>query len=550
MSRYDYFEYEGNISENKVSGDDVISNIRRQVLDIRRARFGDSSESTGKSGTKFDTRTITTTLVSIGEVIKEKSLEAEFSKGKKAKLVLCLMLVVVVIFTAFVGVSMHSINHNNKTLDNYKTDASKVCVDCVNKYGNINSERLYNDYKISGFRLKGLCFIRQLDFNDDGDCELMLCYYNNSKYYVEIWGYVDGKFQTIYSQKSAQSGKKGEYAWTGLYYENKKYWLAVNDENDITKVNLYRLKHDKLEQDMVCTYDAKEQKYTMRNARKDANFELIQLSKLEEKDAVKAVDKATKALEALTGSSTIIIDPYAPKTINDAYYSVIQQRNKEYGYAKYVEKDGTAYIDGLAIVDLVDFDGDGQNELVLVYRKKVVKRDEDEEGNLVSRASRDYCLEVYAFNKTKAVLVYRNEGISNNIDEKKDRYYVLKKKGKRLDYCINSSASSDYGKEKIESSTILKFNGKEFKPYSRASRETQYGYSQYSYNGEESYKSEFEEKTSGIPYFDGRTRYDNNKYTVEFVQRRKTIANGDMKNRVDKTVENIRLLNSNYTPND
>lgn len=53
---------------------------------------------------------------------------------------------------------------------------------------------------------------------------------------------------------------------------------------------------------------------------------------------------------------------------------MVDDLNRQYGSATYKTEGGIGYVDGLAVVEEIDFDGDGNKELLTVYRRQVKRR--------------------------------------------------------------------------------------------------------------------------------------------------------------------------------
>lgn len=485
-------------------------------------------------------------------VIENNPIEVieRVSRGKRFIITLGLLIFTMLFFVGVIFFFMHSINEKNEHIKAFNTNAGEVCADYVMRYGSANYENLYNTYGVQGFRMTGLCFARELDFDNDGNSELVLSYLNNGEYYNDVWGYNSaGDFDVLFCEKVAQSEDKSRDAWTTLYYKNGKYMIAVHDPEDVTQVTMYQLKNSKFSEGFTCTYDETSETYAVNDEQDLTSFERIKLSVLRAEKAIVSADAVMNTLDGFAGTESVVADPGTAQTLENAYYTIVQEYNKRYGTANYVEKDGKAYVAGLAVVDLVDFDGDGQNELVLVYRKQVKTREENNSGDSVTITTDKYYCDIYRYSGTRALLAYSNEGLSNSLEKSDDVYYVLKKAGDGYHYCINSSTKKNYGDELNSSSSEMEYSGTEFTSSQNISYTQSYGYSEYYVEGDSVKKSVFEEMADGIAlYYETGEDYNKDTYTVTFVQRKTTDA-GELSQLPDATEKAIKKLNAQYEAN-
>lgn len=472
-----------------------------------------------KSGEKITSvaHTIKEGTIAVAAVIEEK--ERTSSRAKRALVVLLMLMVTAGIFTCFVATFMHRMNLENERISKFNTEAGKVCADYVKQYGVSSYENLYTTYKIKGYRLTGICFVRELDFDNDGISELMLAYNKNGVYYNEVWGFNDeDEFVALLSEKTAQSNSKAKDAYSILYRKNNKNYIGVFDGKNNKKIQLYQLKGDKFVKKFDCEYDSKTKAYAVDGKDDTTAFERIKYSVFTAEKAVAESEKAAKIIEGFSGTGDDFASITEKQSLNNAYFSIVQEYNKRYGVAKYAEDNGVAYIDGLAVVDLIDFDGDKTNELLLVYRKPIKVRNEAAEGYASYDVDTYYC-EIYRYTGTKAVLAYTSEGLSNAADDGDDRYFVIKKEGKKSYYCTNSFSIGEYGRHINATSSMFKFDGLSFTSCYSASYETDYGYTEYIIDGEEVSKSTFDSEGYKVALFDGGEEYDTDSFRVVYVQR-------------------------------
>ncbi len=501
-----------------------------------------------KSGERISSvaHTIRESTIAVAAHIEESERTA--SKWKKFLVVLSMLLVMVIVFEGVIYLFIRQMNVENDRMKDFNTAAGKVCADYVGKYGAAGYENLYNTYGVNGYRLTGLCFVREIDFDTDGKSELMVAYNKNGIYYNEVWGFDDnGEFVSLFSEKAAQPSSKAKDSYSTLYRKNNKYYIGIHSEKNLNKIALYQLKGGSFVKRFDCVYNAKEKSYEVDGKDDTTAFERIKYSVfISEKAAVEA-EKVEKTIDRFSGSAENESKADSSTGYKKAYYDVVKEYNKRYGYAKYIENYGKAYISGLAVVELVDFNGDGTDEMLLVYRKPVKVRDETD-GGYNSYEVDTYCCEIYTYSGAKAVLAYSSEGISQLPDGSDDAYIVIRNKGKKAFYCQNTFSSREYGQVVRASSSMLRFNGKSFVSSYSSSYISDYGYREYYLEDEEVSSSEFEEKGYDVPLFNGEeSGYDASVFDVIFVQRAEKYK-ADVEGRVDKTVEAISLLNASYSP--
>lgn len=502
-----------------------------------------------KSGEKIAT-VAQGTFTTVAHAVKEKKVSEELdnmSDHKKRNVTIALIFVFLIVFVLLVFTTLHAVSSENKRIAKFDSDAGKVCSQYITKYGNCSYENLYSSYGVMGYRMKGLCFVREVDFDNDNVSELLLCYDDGGVYYTEVWGYnSDKEFINFYHEKATQTKKKSDDAWITIYNKNNKYYIGVHSGDKLEKVELYGLKGTEFEKKYSADYEAEAQAFSIKKKVDPTSFERIKLAVLVEEKASVTSDQVSKAVEAFIGPSGLSALLKSSQSMQNAYYSVVDEYNQTYGKAKVVKKNGLCYVDGLAAVDLVDFNGDKKDELVLVYRKSVKSRSSDAQGNYVAKVEDKYYIEIYRYNGTKAILTYKNESISNSLGDNADMYYIIKKKNDKAYYCVNAFSSQNYGKTINASSTVFKYDGSKFTQQSKASYRTNYGYTEFFINDREVGKSAFNEKGYAVPYFDGTSSYDENTYTVTFLQRKRLKAD-NMEKRVSDTVNTIKKLNSSYS---
>ncbi len=482
--------------------------------------------------------------IAVAAVIEEK--ESTSTKARRAVIIGFMFIFAVVVLVLAISIFMHQITKGNDEIYEFNEAAGKVCADYIKEYGVSGYEDLKSTYDITGYRLTGICFVREIDFDNDGISELMIAYNNNGEYYNEVWGFNKKKeFVSMFSEKAAQSTGKSPDAYSTLYRRGNKYYIGVHDAKDLSKITLYQMKNYSFSKKYDCVFNDMAKSYEVEGHDDTPGFERIKYAVYQEDKATTEAEKVAAQIDSFYGDDAVKAQISTAQSLNGAYYKVVQDYNKRYGTAKYVEANGSAYISGLAVVELVDFNGDGTDELLLVYRKPIIKHREE---SYKTYSVYTYYCEIYRYTGTKAVIAYTCEGLSKLPDKgDQDYYIVVKKEGKKSYYCTNTFSEDDYGSREVGTSSMYKFSGTRLKPFYTASYETEYGYTDYYIDGEEVGNSTFEERGYKVALFDGDTEnYDKEKFNVIFVKRAKKNS-ADLSDRCEKTEKTIQKLNKSYS---
>lgn len=456
-----------------------------------------------------------------------------------------LFLLAVVIFVIAFSHSIHSQNEKN---EQFYTDAGKVCTDYLTDYGIIKWERLDSDEYGSGMtRLTGLCYARQMDFDNDGNDELMLCYNSRNVYTLEVWGYVDKQFTKLYSDEANRTKDSRDGSWIAFYYKNNKYYICKSAPEAPEKVTLYALKGDTFKESSDCDYDYKNDIYSVKGKINAQDFETIKLSVIKSSKAELISDIVTANIDSFnTVSMATINNQKTEEELKaDAYYKIIEGRNEKYGKAQIKTDKGITYIDGLAVAKLVDFDGDGNEELFLVYRKMLKESATNAyNGERIIIENPTYCIEVYSWNGAVTKKVFSRDSVSNYLSDNSINYVMLGKNDSSTDICINNY---NYKSERnyTAASRIYEYKDGSFDSTFSAREENSYGYKNYYLDGKYVYSSAFSAAAYRVPKFmDDNADYDKSKYSLIYLSGK---SNGDdLKNTIDDTVKTIESLNKNY----
>lgn len=518
MRRYNYFDDdppEKEKSEFKSQFKIDIKSINLKKLDIK----------------KFDAKT---DIKKLAHIVKEKTdtivhneaLQKKFSNAKTVSvssdrktvlLKLSAFVFFILAIIIFILIFNHSINLQNKKNHQYYADAGKVCTDCIIDHGISKFENLKSDeYGKDMARLTGLCYARQMDFDSDGNDELMLCYSDKNVYTLEIWSYVDKEFTKIYSDEANKTNDVKDGSWIAFYYHNNKYYICKSQPDTPEKVSFLALKGDKFKEGDSCDYDYKNNIYSIDGEINANDFETIKLSVISASKAERIVDTV---LDNISQFNTISVSTLNRQKTEAqlkaaAYSEIIQNRIDRYGEAK-VESDGSAsYIDGLALVKLIDFNADGNEELLLVYRKMVKQRLENAyNGEYIVTEEPTYCIEVYSWNGSVTKKIFNRTSISNYMLDNDTNYILLKNNEKSVDICSNSYSYTNENNY-TAASRIFTYGNDDFECTFSARQENSYGYKSYYLDGEYAYRSSFEDKAYQVPKFlNDSADFDKEKYT-------------------------------------
>lgn len=479
--------------------------------------------------------------------IDAKDFEAQeykIYKSKKRIVIIISVFLTILTFAIMVFATVHSINAENKRIKEFNANAGTVCADYIAKYGNCNYENLFNSFGISGYRMNGLCYVREIDFDNDNISELLICYFDGSKYNTEVYGYnKDKKFVTLYQGTAAHGKSEKDDVWITIYSHNGKYYIGEHSEKDLSKVSLLALRSDEFEKKLDCTYDSVTHEFTVKDKVDVSSFERIRLSVLGEKKANIISELVSSTIDKFTDKTGKSIVSSEVGGINSAYSKVIQSYISRYGKSEYVEKDGISYIDGLAAVQLIDFDGDGTDELLLSYRREVLVRGEDNQGNYIATSKHQYYVDIYQYNGSGAKLIFQRDDVSVSLNDTDNKYLVIKTQNGKSFYCSNSFSNTEYGRKIYAASSIFRLGKDGFSEKFKASYATEYGYTKYYINSERVYsKSTFDEKGYEVAMFNGSDEYDSDIFNVTYLQC-KTKNAGDMESQVEKTNSTIASLN-------
>lgn len=528
MKKYNYFDDEPEMEEH--NGGNSIQNMVKNI---------DFHSIAHNAKNAFDS------VISGEAVDKIKQLP----DAKKTLLKLLAFILFIAAVLCSVLIFSHTINSQNEKNDKFCKDAGKVCTDYIVDLGTMKWENLDSkEYGENMARLTGLCYARQMDFNNDNSDELMLCYNDQNVYYLEVWGYHKKKFVKFYSEQANKTNNEKDGSWVGFYHKNNKYYICKSEPDTPNEVNLYELRGNKFKKTSSCEYDYKDDIYYIDKKINASDFETIRLSVLRASKAEVISEIVTNNIDAFSTVSLAVLE--SKKSTDqlkaEAYYSIIEKRLEKYGKGRVVTKNSQTYIDGVGIVALIDFNGDGNEELFLTYRKIVRESQTNSySGEFYLVEEPVYCMEVYSWNGSVAKKIFSKNGIST-LFEDTDANYIMFKKGEKATQICNNAYSYSTQYNYTATSRIYRMKGEKFDSIYNARMENNYGYRQYYIDNEYVYQSHFSQKGFEVPMFlNDEDTYDASKYQVTYLSGKNQ---SEYQNTVDESVKVIQQLNSSYSP--
>lgn len=471
---------------------------------------------------------------------------------KRRVLKLSAFLAFVLVVIIFIACFSHSINAQNKKNETFCKNAGEVCTQYIKEYGSAKYDVLdAQKYGENQARLTGLCYARQMDFNGDGDDELMVCYNNKNVYYLEVWGYSHKKFVRLYSKEANSTENVKDGVWVGFYYDNGKYYICKSEKASPESVTLLALHGDEFkETSKKWDYDFENDIYSKKGKINANSFETIPLAVFRKSRAEIIISQVSKNIDAFGNISSKAITNNKSKAQLEAdeYYSVVKRRLEKYGAPEIVDENGYSYISGVAMVRLIDFDGNGDDELMIVYRKYKTKSKYDNySGEYIYYEVPMYSLDVYDFNSTSARRIFSKESVSNCLlDENENVFYLMMLQGKKTTNIYNNVYTFENNYKYTASSKVYRMKKGKFETTYSAKLENDYGYKRYYIDNESVYSSEFDERGHKVPMFlDDDAKVDTTKYSLYYLSGKNTSNYQEIINETNNT---IKKLNPDYSP--
>lgn len=454
---------------------------------------------------------------------------------------MCALVVTPVVFYA-------ELNSETVNADRFDGDAAKVCSNIINEYGSAKVELSDNSGEF--YRMSGLSFARELDFDGDGRSELLIAYRSGSAYQAEVWGYDSGDFVRLYSNTANMAMNHPEVgSWISLYRRIGKFYIGELSTEDGKTMSLLTLHGSKFKSSRECEYDPVNDIYAVNGEMNTSDFETVRLSNLSEGRADYLLDSISQVIDGFGGSDSDAL-PVSAKSgeqlMAEAYSEIVQNYVLKYGEPEYDSSSRVCYAKGLCVADLIDFNGDGVDELFTVYRfsKKVSATDEN--GEHVLKYEPEYKAEVYKWNGNTAVKAYEIEGLSEIQDkDSSDGFYILRKNGSKTDICKNTYVYNEKTSRVWKGTSRISEMDDDgaFSPVFIAEINSNYGYETYQLNGERVYRREFNSDGYVVPYFCNDDDYDTDEYTVVYLQGTSN-RGSDVQKRISQTQKNIEDISS------
>ncbi len=404
-----------------------------------------------------------------------------------------------VVFICIFSQKIFSVNHRENSF--YK-EAAAVCANIISEYGSCKIEEISNGTPDDFYRLTGISYVRQMDFNDDGRNELLIAYSSAGKYYI-------GKLK--------------------------------DDNNE--EIEFFGIKNHKFKSCFTFNYDVTGEAYIIDDVVNTSDFETIGLSYISSIKAEKTQSEISSALNSLSSnnSAAFQIEKTDEQKKADAYYKIIDSKNQKYGKASVNLTDNMCFADGTAVVELIDFDGDGNEELLIISRKTSTIGSEES-------STPQYITEIFGWNGTAVRKIFEAEWISTYMGKPEgDIFYILQKTDERVNLCSNTYT---YGKNPDKSwkgtSRICEMTSPdEITATFTAVFNRNYDYRSYTINGTRVKRSEFDERGYKVPHFCNESEYNTEEFTVTVLK-----GDADRKEDIEKLIERtqntIKTINSHY----
>lgn len=475
---------------------------------------------------------------------KVKNSVSGISLGFKAGIAVLLAAAVVVTPVLF----YIDLSGENRSENRFDGDAAKVCANIIGEYGSAKTEQADNTGEM--YRMAGLSFAREVDFDGNGRSELMLAFRSGSAYQAEVWGYDGGDFVRLYSHAANVAANHPEVGyWISLYRHGSEFYIGELSAEDGKTMDLFSLHGGTFKSTRQCEYDPVNDIYAEDGKINTADYETIRLSNLSASKAENLLDSVSAAINSFGAADDGAL-PVSAKSgeelMAQAYSNVVQDYVSKYGRPQYDSSSRTCFATGLCVADLIDFNGDGVNELLTVYRFSKKISATDDAGNHVLDTEPEYKIEVFRWNGTSAVKAFENEGISEMQDpDDPQRFYILRKNGEKTDICRNTYTYDERTQRIWKGASRISEmdeNGA-FSASFTAEVNSNYGYNTYRINGERVYRREFNANGYAVPYFCNDEDYDEEQYTVVFLQGGSD-RGADIQKRISQTEKNIDDITS------
>lgn len=422
-------------------------------------------------------------------------------------------------------------------------EAGKVCSNIISEYGSCRLEYTSIAAEDHRWSIAGISHIQYMDFNADGDDELLVCYNNNGKYIVEIWGFSKDEFVNIYkTEANSIESYPNLGSWITIYRSGGKYYLAELKENSTEEMDILSLTKKGFTAVSSCTFSPVNESYTVDEQINALDFETIKLSALPAAQAEYiqgSVNRSVSEFISETHIDSNALKTEAAKRAN-AYVKLIESKNQKYGKASVGTSTDKFFANGSAIIRLIDFNGDSNEELLIISRNKKHFDDSD--------ASPKYVVEVFAWNGSTVQKIFE-EGTASAYfgNEKRDAFFIMQKKDGKVNICTNTYSygnnpeSTWRGVSKINEMTSASAFETTFTAISNKSN----GYTTCRIDGKSVSISEFNKNGKIVPYFCNDEEYNKNEFEI-ILLRGGAESKAEIEKAVSASQETIKQLKSVY----
>lgn len=435
-----------------------------------------------------------------------------YSKKQKKQFKYFTALLFVAVICIFISVTAVKILNSGSRERSFREAAGKVCSDIISEYGSCRIEASGVINENERWALSGISCVKHMDFNADGSDELFVAYSNEGTYFIEVWGFKGKEFINLYKDKvNYIEDFKNLGRWITIYSRGSKCYIGKIKENSTEEMDLFTLKGNEFKAVSSCGFNPQDMSYSVKGKININDFETIKLSGLTAARAEYNQNSVNDAISEFIGekyvNSTVLQTD--EQKMADAFCKVIELKNQKYGVPTVSVSDSGCFADGAAVVRLIDFDGDGKEELFVISRNKSDFNDTD--------ATPQYIMDVFSWDRTTARKVFESRLLSSYFDNSRsDVFYILQKKNGKVNICSNTySYGENPGKTWRAVSTINEMTSSNgFETTFTAIINSTNGYKTYRLNGKSSYKREFEKEGYAVAYFCNEDDYNKDEFEV------------------------------------
>lgn len=478
------------------------------------------------------------------------SSDKPVSKKKKILFGFFTFFLFAAVIIAFVTVFTLKIYDTDSKNSDFNKNAAEVCSVLITETGTSRVEKLNDSNSENTWYMLGVSVVRRIDFDNDGNDEFLIAYCKSGNYYVEVWGNKGNEFVSFYKDEANSLKDYSQLgSWLTIYRDNGRYYIGKlmdpDDEAEKNKdskenMSLLALHGSEFKEDSRCTFEPETAYYILDEEVDSVHFETIQFSALSSAKAEYQLNNVHDGLVQFISEREA--NNSLPKTEEQkkasAYSRLIDDRVKKFGEIQLSTAGSSVFANGVAVVKLVDFNGDGNSELMIISRNKRDYNDTD--------ASPKYVTEVFSWSGESAKKIY--EGVTTSTyfsSSKSDVFYILQKKDSRTNICFNTYS---FGENPDSSwtgiSTIIEMADSEgFETTLTAYKRNNYDYMSYRLNGEYARKSEFNEIGYTVPYFCNDDAYDTNEFSISVLKCDES-KKADVEKLIKETEDVIKQINT------